>query len=200
MIADAARATELAPSNPIARITSVVFGARSGMAPAARLAARAGAAVLRLGAYALGRLVHAIVRNEDPVCAGIQAAPLRRRDPVSDAGTRRDNGEHGRNRAADPAHLRAPHPLGGARPFGHDRRHPAHLSGRLGELSFVLGGDGARDPHFRPRRDFGRPAHWPRRVDRRAGGTSPRNCRLRSDRNPVRTSSEKSCGCSQAAK
>ncbi len=42
--------------------------------------------------------------------------------------------------------------------------------GRLGELPSVLGGDGARDPHLRPRRRFARPAAWPRRVERRAQG------------------------------
>ena len=47
----------------------------------------------------------------------------------------------------------------------HDRRHPAHLSGRLGELPSVLGGDGARDHDLRPRRDLARPAAWPRRLD-----------------------------------
>ena len=64
MIADAARAAAVAPSNPIARTHQPCLRARSGVAPAARSAARAGAALLRLGTYALGRLVHAVLRNE----------------------------------------------------------------------------------------------------------------------------------------
>ena len=53
--------------------------ARSDVAPAAHPAARAGAALLHVGPHALGRLVHALVRHEDPVLAGVQAACLRRR-------------------------------------------------------------------------------------------------------------------------
>src|ERR1700722_12301050 len=89
--------------------------ARSGVAPPAHPAARAGSTLLRFGAHALGRLVHAVLRNEDSVCAGIQAAHLRRRNLVSDAGPRGGHGEHGRNRVADSARVRPPHPLGGAR-------------------------------------------------------------------------------------
>src|ERR1700722_20266909 len=142
--------------------------ARSGVAPPAHPAARAGSTLLRFGAHALGRLGYAVLRNEDSVCAGIQAAHVRRRNLVSDAGPRGGHGEHGRNRVADSARVRPPHPLGGARPFVHDRNHPAHLPGRLGELPSVLGGDGARDPHLWPRRDFPRPAHWPRWLERKA--------------------------------
>ena len=48
--------------------------ARPRLAAASRPAPRAGAAVLRLGAYALGRLVHALLRREDPVRGRVQAA------------------------------------------------------------------------------------------------------------------------------
>ena len=165
MIADAAPATALTPSNPVARSQRRLW-AYSGVAAAARSAPCAGATFLRLGPHALGRMVHAVFRHEDPVLAGVQAPYLRRRDSVSDAGTGGDDGEHGRNRAADPARVRISHPLGRARPFVHDWRHPAHLSGWLGELPFVLGGDGACDHHLRPRRDLARQAHRPRRLER----------------------------------
>ena len=115
MNADAWRANALAPSNPIARLTSAAFRPDPGMAPAPHLAPDAGAAVFCFRAHALGRLVHAVLRHEDPVLAGVQAPHLRRRNPVSDAGTGRGDGEHRRDRAADPARLRTPHPLGGAR-------------------------------------------------------------------------------------
>ena len=116
MIADAARASALAPIEPDRPRHQRRLRPRPGVAAAARPAARAGAAVLRFGAHALGRLVHALLRREDPVLGGLQAPHLRLRDPVSRARTGGDDGEHGRNRAADPARVRFPHPLGGARP------------------------------------------------------------------------------------
>ena len=67
MIADAAHASELAPSNPIARLTSVVFGLIPAWLPLLVLRLDAGAALLRFRAHALGRLVHAVFRHEDPV-------------------------------------------------------------------------------------------------------------------------------------
>ena len=52
----------------------------------------------------------------------------------------------------------------------HDRGHPAHLSGRLGELPSLLGGDGACDHDVRTGRDFARPAPRPRRRSGRKQG------------------------------
>ena len=166
MIADAARTGLLAPSNPIARVTSLVFGLVPAWLPLL---------VLRL-ALARPFFASGLTRWDGWFTLSFGAKILFEQDyklhifgseipfPMPDVVAA----------MASTAEITLPillafgipHPLGGARPSRHDRRHPAHLSGRLGELPSVLGGDGARDHHFRPRRDLARPAHRARRAGR----------------------------------
>ena len=169
MIADTAHAPALAPLNAIGRLTGARLRARSGMAAAARSAARAGAA-------------RSLPRGSRAGTAGSRY-PSERRSCFRRNTSFTSSAPRSRFRLPELVATMAstaeivlpillafgpPHPLGGARPFVHDRNHPAHLPGRLGELPSLLGGDGARDPHLWPWRGFARPADWPRRLERKA--------------------------------
>ena len=168
MIADAAHASELAPSNPIARLTSVAFGLIPAWLPllVLRLAlARpffASGLTRWDGWFTLSFGTKILFSEEYTLHIFGAEIPFPMPELVATM--------------ASTAEIVLPILLA----FGFLTRwaalgllvmtgnHPAHLSGRLGELPFVLGGDGTRDHDFRPRRDLARPAHRPRRLDPRA--------------------------------
>ena len=108
MNADAWRANALAPSNPIARLTGALFGLIPAWLPLLLLRLTLARPFFASGLTRWDRLVHSVLRHEDPVRAGLQAPRLRRRNPVSAARRGGGDGEHGRDRAADPARLQPP--------------------------------------------------------------------------------------------
>ena len=111
----AAAGFEAASSNPFARFTNWLFGLVPASLAMLILRLTLARAVLRLGADPLGRLVHPLLRDQNAVRRRLSAACLRPGNPFPTARTRGDAGEHGGDRAADPARLRLPHPLCRAR-------------------------------------------------------------------------------------
>ena len=170
MIADAAHATALEPSNPIARLTSLVFGLVPSWLPLLilRLAlARpffASGLTRWDGWFTLSFGTKILFSQEYKLHIFGAEIPFPMPELVATM--------------ASTAEIVLPILLA----FGLLTRwaalgllcmtanHPAHLSGRLGELPSVLGDDGARDPHLRPWRDLARPAARPRRLERKAQG------------------------------
>ena len=168
MIADTAHAPALAPLNPIGRLTSIVFGLVPAWLPllVLRLAlARpffASGLTRWDGWFTLSFGTKILFSQEYKLHVFGAEIPFPMPELVATMASTAE--------IVLPILLAfgPPHPLGGARPFVHDRHHPAHLPGRLGELPSLLGGDGARDPHLWPWRGFARPADWPRRLERKA--------------------------------
>ena len=165
MIADAAPATALTPSNPVARVASVVFGLVPAWLPllVLRLAlARpffASGLTRWDGWFTLSFGAKILFSQEYKLHIFGAEIPFPMPELVATM--------------ASTAEIVLPILLAfgfltrwAAWAFVHDWCHPAHLFGWLGELPFVLGGDGACDHHLRPRRDLARPAHRPRRLER----------------------------------